>query len=260
MASHDNSRDNVGIMHTSYPGHIYGFDPVTQTCSVQLAIDNLFVGMKEAYTLNTKQRLRNVPVQFFQGGGWSLTSPIPDGTPCYVHFAMRGIDHWLAENLSVPPLLGGKPGPAYSKMFSHTSAVCTVGNQPIPKAIGGFNNSDCELRNADRSQRITLGADKTITVVSGNAKVVVNPSGEVTVEASSKTTIKSPEIILDGATTVTKSLTVQGGMSVTGSTGGQTMTITGNIAQTGSFTINGIKVDGHKHVGNGAGNDTGVMK
>lgn len=246
-------------MHTSYPGFVYGFDAATQTCSVQLAIDTLFTGMKDGYSFVPKKRLRNVPVQFVQGGGWSITHPVPDGTPCYVHFAMRGIEHWLAEGKDSAPPLNGKPSPAYSRMFSHLNAVCQIGYQPIPNAIPGFQTDVMEMRNADRSIRATLSGS-AIRIIAGSSLIRIDKSGDIQIETSTKATVKAPQIILDGATTVTKSLTVQGGMSVTGSVGGQTMSITGNIAQQGSFTINGVKVDGHKHIGNGAGNDTGPMK
>ena len=163
MSSHNNNQRAPDI-NTSYPGHIYNFDPATQTCDVQLAIENLFVGYAEAYTIKPKERLQQVPVQFIQGGGWSLTHPVPDGTPCYVHFSQRGIDHWLAENKSEAGLIDVLPAPAFSQQFSHNAAVCTIGNQPIPKAIGAFAGDMTELRNADRSQRLTMHGDVTMKI------------------------------------------------------------------------------------------------
>ena len=70
---------------------------------------------------------------------------------------------------------------------------------------------------------------------------------------------------MDGDTTVTKSLTVLGGMAVSGTKDGSTATFTGNfkmdgnMVQTGSLTLNGIKVDGHTHT-NPEGGDVGPMK
>lgn len=264
MSSQNNNQSAPDI-NTSYPGHIYNFDPASQTCDVQLAIENLFIGYAEAYTLHPKQRLQKVPVQFMQGGGWSLTYDIPDGTPCMVDFAQRGIDHWLFENKSAAGMSGVKPAPAFSQLFDVNSATCTVGRQPIPKAIPGFKTGACELRNADRSQRVTLLAGGNIEIITGAAKIVITKDSEILIDVTSKATIKAPQIMLDGDTTITKSLTVQGGMSVSGGSGA-TATFTGNFSingntiQTGSMTLNGIKVDGHKHLGNGAGNDTGVMK
>mgnify|MGYP003617703682 CR=1 FL=1 len=263
VASHDNNQ-NAPDINTSYPGHIYNFDPVTQLCEVQLAIENLFVGYKEAYTLHPKQRLMEVPVQFIQGGGWSLTHPVPDGTPCMVHFSQRGIDHWLMENKSEAGFINSKPAPAFSQLFSHNAATCTIGNQPVPKAIGGFVPNACELRNADRSQRVTMLGSGTIEVITGAAKIVITKDSEIEINVTSQATIKAPQIMLDGDTTVTKSLTVQGGMAVSGGSGASMSVIgdikyTGNMTQNGTFTLNGIVVNTHKHT-NPEGGDVGPMK
>lgn len=263
MSAHNNNQSAPDI-NTSYPGHIYNFDPATQTCEVQLAIENLFIGYSNAYTLQPKQRLQQVPVQFIQGGGWSLTHPVPDGTPCYVHFSQRGIDHWLAENKSEAGLEDGLPAPAFSQLFSHNAAVCTIGNQPIPKVIGAFAGDVTELRNADRSQRITMHGNGKIEVITGAAKIVITKDSKIEVNVTSEAIVKAPKITLDGDTTVTKSLTVMGGMSVTGGSGDSmsvtgNIRFTGNIVQQGTFTLNGIVVNTHKHT-NPEGGDVGPMK
>lgn len=264
VASHNNNQ-NAPDINTSYPGHIYNFDAVTQTCEVQLAIENLFVGYAEAYSLQPKQRLQGVPVQFIQGGGWSLTHPVPDGTPCYVHFSQRGIDHWLSENKDVAGMIGSRPSPAFSQLFSHNAAVCTIGTQPIPKVIAGFAGEVTELRNADRSQRLTMHSSGLIEIITGAAKIQITKDSEILIEVTSQATVKAPQITLDGDTTVTKSLTVLGGMAVSGTKDGSTATFTGNfkmdgnMVQTGSLTLNGIKVDGHTHT-NPEGGDVGPMK
>lgn len=264
MASHSNSKLGTEI-NTGYPGHIFNFDPETQMCEVQLAIESLFTGHAVAYTVEKKQRLQNVQVQFIQGGGWSLTHGIPDETPCWVHFAQRGIDHWKAENKNEAGMVNGKPAPAFSQLFSMQAAQCTIGHQPIPKAIKDFQNSGMELRNADRSQRITLQADGLISIFTGNSEVRLNKNGSISITGSAQIIAKAPTIKLDGDVTVTKSLTVQGGMAISGSVGGQTATFTGNmvmngnIVQTGTFTLGGIPVNNHKHT-NPEGGDVGPMK
>lgn len=265
MSSHNNNQKAPDI-NTSYPGHIYNFDPATQTCDVQVAIENLFVGYAEAYTIKPKQRLQQVPVQFIQGGGWSLTHPVPDGTPCYVHFSQRGIDHWLAENKDSAGLIDGRPAPAFGQLFSHNAAVCTIGNQPIPKAINAFAGDVTELRNADRSQRLTMHSDGKVEIITGAANIVITKDSKIEIEVTSEASVKAPKITLDGDTTVTKSLTVLGGMDVSGNlpSGGTSkitgnFQITGDINQTGTFTLNGITVNTHKHA-NPEGGDVGPMK
>lgn len=255
MGSETNNKRAPNIK-TSYPGHIYNFDPATQTCEVQLALENLFIGLNKAFTLTPSQRLSDVPVKFVQGGGWSLTHPIPDGTPCYVHFAQRGISHWIAENKSEAGFIDGKPAPSFGQLFSYNSAVCTVGYQPMPKVIPEFNNEVFELRNADRNQRVTLNPDGLIEIVSG--ETYINIKGDEVFIHANKTTVESSQILLDGDTTITKSLTVMGGASISGGNG-QTVSVTGNVKHNGSYSLNGIKVDGHNHIGDDGGN-TGPMK
>lgn len=252
--------DNLAELNTSYPGHIYNFDATTQTCEVQLAIETLFRGYESAFSVQKKERLQNVPVQFIQGSGFSLTHPIPDGTPCYVLFAQRGIEHWVNENSdSVGLNKNGTPNPQFSQKFSYNNAVCLIGLQPIPEAISDFQTNSMEIRNKDRSQRVTLVDGGDIQIKTGTTEILITPSGEVTITAPQSTTVKSPQIVLDGITTVTKALIVQGGMTVSGGSGAS-MNMTGNIVMKGTFSLNGINVNTHNHISNEAGKPSGAMQ
>lgn len=256
MASNTNNQ-NAPDINTGYPGFIYNFNPDTQLCEVQLALESLFVGTIDSYTLETKQRLEMVPVQFTQGGGWSITHPIPDGTPCYVHFAQRGIDHWLMEAKANAGMVNGAPAPAFSQLFSHLAATCTVGNQPVPKAIQGFQPDAFEVRNADRSVRSSYNPDGSIEILTGAAKITITKDTEIVIDVTSKATIKAPQILLDGDTTISKSLTVLGGITASGGDGG-TFKVTGEVVHSGSYKLNGVEVDGHVHV-NPEGGNVGPM-
>ena len=104
----------------------------------------------------------------------------------------------------------------------------------------------------------------TIEVITGAAKIVITKDSEIEINVTSKATIKAPQIMLDGDTTVTKSLTVQGGMAVSGGSGASMSVIgdikyIGNMTQNGTFTLNGIVVNTHKHT-NPEGGDVGPMK
>lgn len=248
MASHNND-PKMADLNTGYPGHVYNFDPKEQTCEVQLAIESLFTGYAEAYTLISKQRLVNVPVSFKGAGGFSVTHVVPDGTPCYVHFAQRGIEHWLTENKSSAGLTNGKPSPAFSQLFSHNNAVCEIGHRPLTETIKDFQDDGIEIRNEDRSQRVTLVGNGKIEIVSGSTKIYLNKDGELLIVSESKATCQAPAIELDGDTTVTKSLTVLGGMSVSNTTksGGAAMSIQGKTNFTGEVLVDGVKVNKHDH-------------
>lgn len=265
MASHSNNQSAPDI-HTGYPGFVYNFNSSDQTCEVQLAIENLFVGTTDAYRIEAKQRLQKVPVQFIQGGGYSVTHPVPDGSPCYVHFAQRGIEHWLAEGRDSAGKVNGLPAPAFSQLFSHNAAVCIIGLQPLTSSIKSFATNGIEIRNVDRSIRLAITSaglylicGTTTISIAKNGAITVNGNTTLAITTKGATTIKAPTIKLDSDVTVTKSLTVQGGMAVSGTLSGSTSTITGDMVMQGSFTLNGIKVDGHNHT-NPEGGNVGPMK
>ena len=76
-------------LHTSMPGIIESFDPVTQTASIQPTIKRVFItreGITETLTLSNLPLLINVPVQFPRGGGSSLTFPVTKGDECLIRF------------------------------------------------------------------------------------------------------------------------------------------------------------------------------
>lgn len=256
MASNTNNQ-NAPDIHTGYPGFVYNFNPTDQTCEVQLAIETLFVGTVDAYKVVPKERLQKVPVQFIQGGGFSLTHGVPDGSPCYVHFAHRGIQHWLAEGKDSAGMINGQPAPAFSQLFSHNAAVCIIGLQPLTKSISSFSEAGIELRNEDRSVRVTVLGD-SINIIAGNASVKVSKDGDIEIKSATKITAQAPEIVLDGDTTVTKSLTVQGGMAVSGTKDGATSSISGDVNIQGTLTLGGVAVNNHVH-SNPEGGNVGPM-
>lgn len=239
--------ERVPDINTSYPGFAFGFDAEKQTCSVKLAIENLFVGMVDPYSLIAKQELINVKVQFIQGAGWSLTHPIPDGTPVYVHFAQRGTSHYFVSGSDKAGWVNGKPAPQFFQKFSHNNGVAIVGLQPDTSAIKDFNLSAFELRNEDRSQRVSLVEGGNIEIVSGQTTITIGKDNAITMQTSEKISAKAPQIELDGDTTITKSLTVAGGLNAKGGS---------NV--TGSLKINGVEVDKHVHK-NPEGGNVGPM-
>lgn len=71
----------------SIPGIIETYDPQTKRCRVKPAINILLTdGETEA-----QSSIENVPVLWPSGGGFSLLSPLPAGTPVEIKFSQRGI-------------------------------------------------------------------------------------------------------------------------------------------------------------------------
>lgn len=210
------SQNNEDVrVQTCYPGFAYNFNPVEQTCEVQLAIEHIFVGMDEPYKLIPPQRLQKVQVQFPQGGGFVLTHPVPDGTPVLVHFATRGISHFKNDGASTAGFVNGSPAPQFSQMYSFDNATCTVGNQPIVSAVKDFNNEGMELRNNDRSQRITLNPDKSLSIISGESVIHLDKDGNMTTTAKNYTA-KAYSFTFDGKASFTDTVDVSGELTVKG--------------------------------------------
>jgi len=238
-------------LNTSYPGFIYNFDSTDQTAEIQIAIETLCIGLESGYTTATKHRLSKVPVQFFRGGGWSMTCPVPDGTPCYIHFAQRGIDHWLMEGKDKAGMLQGRPAPEFGQRYSYNNAVAVIGINPVTSPISNFSEDGMELRNAEHNQVISLKGDGTINIESGSTSISISKDGDITATTTSTATVKAEAIKLDGDVTATKSLTVMGesnlngGVNAKGGSGEASLNITGKMEIT--QTINGVQIETHQH-------------
>lgn len=239
-------------INTSYPGFIYNFNPTDQTADVQLAIETSIIGLDGGFQLRQKQILRKVPVQFVRGGGWSLTFPVQDKTPCFVSFAQRGIDHWLVEGKENAGLLNGKPAPQFGQFFSLNNAVAHIGINPVTQSIGSFSMDGAELRNAEHDQVIALRNDGTISIETGSSILVISKDGNITATTTAQAVIKADGgIKLDGDVTATKTLTVagesnlNGGVNAKGGSGEASLNITGKMKITGP--INNVQIESHQH-------------
>lgn len=213
MGSQNNS--NKEDVQTCYPGFAYNFDPVTQLCEVQMAIEHIFVGVDEPYKLAVPDRIKRVQVQFAQGGGFAVTHPVPDGTPVLIHFATRGISHFKNRGATEAGFINGNPAPQFTQKFSFNNATCTVGNQPITTAIKDFNNEALELRNTDRSQRVSLLPSGSIEVVTGGVTINVTKDGQASIVTKSLN-VKADNMTFDGKATFTKDVDIAGEATVKG--------------------------------------------
>nr|WP_269756037.1 Gp138 family membrane-puncturing spike protein [Hafnia alvei] len=235
---------------------MYNFNASSQTAEVQLAIESVYIGLDSSYQLIKKDRLKGVPVQVIRGGGWSLTFPVPDGTPCIVIFQQRGIEHWVEDGSDSAGMLGSIPAHQFGQYYTHDNAVAVLGINPVTTAIQNYQGSIAEFRNADRSQRVTLNEDGKIEIVTGSSTIVISKDGDIVATSDTSAKIIAPEITLDGNTTVTGTMTCQktldvaklsslnGGISTEGGTDA-TVSIKGKMIIT--ETINDIQIELHQH-------------
>lgn len=187
-------------VRTSYPGKIVSFDPATQVARVQVAreryVDNL-------EGLNIKQNspiLVDVPVHFPQGGGYSLTFPIAPNDNCLVMFAERGYSHWLYKAMmEIGTFASGIPKSDFYRRYDVNDSFALVGFNPIPAAIPDFQAGSVELRNAARTQRVTL-----------------IPGGLMEVRTENIVDVVAPTINITGSVNITGDVTISGKLDVQG--------------------------------------------
>ena len=151
-------------MNTCYPARIISFDAVTQTAVVKLMIERYFSNLSANYQVLPTQELVDVPCHFPKGGGHAITMPVVAGDDCLVFFAQKGIDHWLYEGDEETGGLSGRPSPQHKRHNSLSDALALIGFgsgivAETPKVITDFQVNAIEIRNEDRTQRISLVVD-----------------------------------------------------------------------------------------------------
>ena len=162
-------------LHTSMPGIVESFDPVTQLASVQPAIKRIFVTQDEDVEILTPTDLPiliNVPVIFPRGGGFSLTFPVKKGDECLLNFCERSIDNWYQTGeVSVP---GAK------RLHSLSDAVAFVGISSLNNKVPNYDNTNVQIKKDDDSVSITLLANGTIELKADTKVIVDAPNVETT--------------------------------------------------------------------------------
>jgi len=86
-------------LYISIPGIIDSYDPATKRATVHPAIR-----MQETDGTTTSQSsITNVPVLWPSGGGFTIISPLPAGTPVEIRFSQRGITAFKETFLEEDP-------------------------------------------------------------------------------------------------------------------------------------------------------------
>lgn len=184
-------------VHTTIPGKIVSFDPITQSAEVQICINRIFVTIESNGSETEREEavavLTNVPVIFLRGGGWCITFPVKEGDECIVHFSERSIDTWRKN--------GDVQTPNTWRLHSYSDAICQVGLSSEPNVITDFDNENTVIRNEEGDVRIELRSDKEVHIETP-IKVKVT-TAEVEVEASTSLKVTSPTMDFIASSNVT---------------------------------------------------------
>lgn len=228
---------------TSLPGIVQSFDTKAMTVTVQPSIRGR-VQQPDGSTISVNMPLLvDVPVIFPSGGGFTLTFPVAQGDECLVVFADRCIDAWWQS--------GGIGEPLEPRMHNLSDGFALVGPFSQPEVLPDVSAEDVQLRTDDGKASVTIKPDYTINAKNPAASINMSPEGEITAEADTRITLRTPELRI--ATNALSMANMEGG-SVSA-------TIIGDIDQTGSITSSGDHVAGgisqihHVHEGVQAGSD-----
>ncbi len=173
-------------VHTCIPGIIQAFYPETQTATVVPAIQNQINGYDGSVGYDDAPALLGVPVcfPFALTAGYALTWPIQAGDPCVIVFSQRAIDNWHEK--------GGIQPPEDSVLNRHhdiNDGFAMIGAPALTQVLQDWLMTGTELRNLNRSKRITL-RDDAIELVYNKTSVVITDKVSVTGNAETDKNLK----------------------------------------------------------------------
>lgn len=144
-------------LHTCLPGIIQSYDPVTNTASVQPAIQRVWVVDGPA----NLPLIVDVPVYFPGGGNFAVTFPVSKGDECILVFSERCIDFWHVSGSLNPP--------AVYRLHDISDAFALVGIRSQPRKLANVQMDGVEIRTVDRS--VSLKVTATGVQITGNVSV-----------------------------------------------------------------------------------------
>jgi hypothetical protein len=129
--------------------------------------------------------LVDVPIIFPSAGGFTLTLPIKIGDEVLVIFASRCIDSWWQS--------GGIGVPMEQRMHDLSDGFAILGPKSQPKKISNISSTNAQLRND-----------------AGDTFLEISTGGKIKLTALTEIDLTAPVIKLNGATTVTGGLGIDG--------------------------------------------------
>ena len=221
-------RELMKDVHTSIPGHVLTFDPVTQTAQVQIGIERTDVNG----AIFTPPPLVTVPV-LFHGGDFSVEFAIETGCEGWIFFSQRCIDGWFNT--------GGVAANPVARFHDASDACFVPGTRSLPNVLPDFQNDGIRIRNKSGSQYVWIKSDGTIQSNNGVGSIVIGSDGTVTINGV--VTIDTDGNIT--TPTQVKSATLETDTASITATG---VTSTVNISTTADVIAGSISLKSHTHL------------
>ncbi len=220
-------------LYVCLPGIIDSYDPDGKRAKVHPAIN-----MQETDGTTIQQSsVVNVPVVWPCGGGFTLLSPLPQGTPVVMFFTQRGLTQFKQVYAEADPGSG---------LFAKEDAFIVPGFGSLA-AITPATEDGIVLQSEDGVDYISIEDGQITVETDGDVQVTADTlTGDITTSAD----ITCPTVTITGNLIVTGSIT--GGSLATSGTGNAT--IGGDISATGAVsgsTVDSstISLDNHVHGG-----------
>lgn len=172
-------------LRVAIPGIIQGFDPITQTATVQPSIREKVVNASGEHAMMEIPMLLDVPVIFPKAGGLSITFPVSKGDECLVVFADMCIDAWWQS--------GGVQNQLETRRHDLSDGFAIMGVSSVPNTIKNYSTDSLQMRNnsGDTFVEVTEGnvnvKASTVNVDAQNANITantINLTGDVVIVGS----------------------------------------------------------------------------
>lgn len=200
-------------------------------------------------TATQQATILNVPYQQPAGSSGGVVFPLAVGDNVLLVFCMRAIDTWKYGD-------GGLSVPSDYRMFSNLDCVAIPCISPVSKTPTNTVKHSGAYALGDT---IVYNGNGVEVILKQTGKVVVNcKDAEINASDSTIINTKDFKINCDSYSVSSTSYTVStGSYALVAGTGGATTT--GSMDMTGSFTLNGIRIETHTHGGvSTGGGSTGV--
>lgn len=170
-------RSQIGL-RVAIPGRVQSFDPNTQQVTVVPTIRK-YVTIDGVQTTVEIPPIIKVPLVFpyAQTLGFALTLPISPGDMVLLVVADRSIDNWTEFSGIQNPVETVEP-----RAHDLTDSLAIVGAVPEPLALPNYQTNALELRNQDRSMRVTM-TDNAIEIAAGSTVLTINRDGNIVTNA-----------------------------------------------------------------------------
>ncbi len=195
-------------LYSVIPGVIESYDQSSKRCRVKPAINI----KKTDGTVEEQTEVVNVPVVWPSGGGFTILSPLPEGTPVLIFFSQRGITKFKETFETEDPGKGvfAKEDAIVIPSFGGLSVSPATANGICMQTEDGSNfifveDGDIEIT---ATSKVTVNAPD----IEANADTITANATDIIANATTSVTITSPLTTINGNLTLTGNLVMPTGL------------------------------------------------